>query len=187
MNKNFVTALALMIIATALYRVIPGRPYGFAPQIAVALFAGAIFRSNKKTAFLLPILSMLISDIFYQLLYINGLSEIAGFYSGQWENYLLFSAVTCVGFIIKNNKIATIAGASILGPTAFFLVSNSLVWLSGGGYQRSLNFSGWLTCLSDGLPFYQYSVLSTVVFSAIFFGVFSLLNKTVLNNNNNIA
>lgn len=40
-----------MIITSALYRVLPGRPYGFAPQIAIALFGGSLFARQKQYAF----------------------------------------------------------------------------------------------------------------------------------------
>ena len=40
-----------MIAITSVYRILPNRPYGFAPQIALALFGGAFFVQNKKWAF----------------------------------------------------------------------------------------------------------------------------------------
>ena len=66
----------MMIAASALYRILPGRPYGFAPQIAIALFGGSLFASRKQVAFLLPILSMFLSDILYQILFQFHLSPI---------------------------------------------------------------------------------------------------------------
>ena len=56
LNKQIVIALVIMIATSALYRVMPGRPYGFAPQIAIALFGGSLFSKQKQYAFLLPIL-----------------------------------------------------------------------------------------------------------------------------------
>ena len=88
-NKNTVWSLVLLVVIASLYRIIPNRPTGFAPQIAMALFAGSIIK-DKKYSFLLPLLSMFISDALYEVLYINGLTQIAGFYSGQYINYILF-------------------------------------------------------------------------------------------------
>ncbi|WP_323825029.1 DUF6580 family putative transport protein, partial [Pseudomonas aeruginosa] len=85
---------------------------GFAPQIAVALFAGSLCVNNKKWAFLLPLLSMLISDSLYELLYINGLTDIRGFYKGQWINYLLILSTTCFGFFARANKPLSVIGAA---------------------------------------------------------------------------
>jgi hypothetical protein len=52
-------------------------PMGFAPQIAMALFAGSISK-DKRFAFLFPVLSLFISDLLYQFLYSQGLSTIKG-------------------------------------------------------------------------------------------------------------
>jgi hypothetical protein len=52
-NKNLWVTLVLMIIVAALYRIIPDRPMGFAPQLAMALFGGAVIK-DKKLAFAFP-------------------------------------------------------------------------------------------------------------------------------------
>src|SRR5450755_3495293 len=98
-SKIIVWSFLLLVIIAALYRIIPGRPYGFAPQWAMAVFAGAVIK-DKKWAFIIPVLSMFISDLFYQVLYIGGFSSIPGFYEGQWQNYLLFTLLVFVGFAV---------------------------------------------------------------------------------------
>jgi hypothetical protein len=40
-KKNIILTFLAFIVIASLYRIIPGRPVGFAPQIAIALFAGA--------------------------------------------------------------------------------------------------------------------------------------------------
>lgn len=87
-SRSFLYIIGVFIIAAALYRIIPGRPYGFAPQIAMALFAGAIVR-NKIAAFVIPVLSMLVSDALFELLHVAGISPMWGFYEGQVTNYVL--------------------------------------------------------------------------------------------------
>jgi uncharacterized membrane protein YhhN len=81
-SRSLVFVFILLIIIASVYRAWDGRPWGFVPQIAMALFGGAVIR-DKKLAFVLPLLSMLLSDVLYEVLYRNGLSEIQGFYSGQ--------------------------------------------------------------------------------------------------------
>lgn len=176
-NKNLILSLLILVLVSAVYRIIPNRPFGFAPQIAMALFGGAFFVKNKKWAFALPILSMFISDLLYQVLYLNQLTEIAGFYDGQWKNYLLIASLAVFGFMISDGKISKVITASLSAPTVYFLVSNTMVWMGNGGYQRPKTFSGFLQCLADGLPFYQNSLLGTIVFSAILFGSYSLLKS----------
>src|SRR6478672_3184416 len=106
-KKTTILVFVLLIVAAALYRVWDNRPWGFAPQIAMALFAGSVIK-DKKFSFLLPLLSMLLSDVIYQLLYQQGLSDIKGFYQGQWVNYLLFMMITVIGFFIKKRNVASI-------------------------------------------------------------------------------
>ena len=43
-NKSIIWSLIVMVVVAALYRVIPGRPFGFEPQLALALFSGAIIK-----------------------------------------------------------------------------------------------------------------------------------------------
>lgn len=185
-TKQIVVSFILLVIVASLYRIMPGRPWGFAPQIAMAIFGGAVIK-DKRLAFLLPLLSMFISDALYEILYRNGVGNIRGFYEGQITNYILFGAMTVFGFFIKTLDIGKIAMASLAAPTAFFLLSNFMVWLSNSpdaGLQRPKTFSGLLQCYNDGLPFYPWSVAASVIFSAILFGGYYLLtNKKVYSVN----
>jgi hypothetical protein len=175
-NKQFIYTLIALVVVAALYRIIPGRPFGFAPQIAIALFAGSIMK-DKKYSFALPLLSMLISDVLYEVLYANGLSSIKGFYGGQWLNYLLFAGLTVIGFFVKQSKALQIFAGSLVAPTAYFLISNLLVWMGGGGYHHPKTVAGLIQTYVDGIPFYTGSIAATVLFCGLFFGCYALLNK----------
>ena len=178
-KKQLAGSFILLIVIASLYRVMPGRPYGFAPQIAMAIFGGAVIK-DKKFAFLLPILAMFISDTLYQLLYINGIGKIYGFYNGQVLNYILFAGLTVFGFFIKNFNVKKIAIASLAAPTAYFLVSNFLVWASSSplaGLGRPKTFAGLMMCYGDGLPFYLWSLAATFIFSAVFFGSYYFMTR----------
>ena len=177
MNKNILISFLLLIVVAAVYRVIPGRPVNFAPQIAMALFAGAVIK-DRLWAIALPILSMLISDLLYQVLYINGFTDIPGFYVGQWQNYLLFAGITAIGFLIKRITVLNVLAASIAAPTVFFIFSNFVVWAGWQGTRglnRPKNLNGLLMCYNDALPFYGNSVMACILFSAVFFGGYVLL------------
>jgi Family of unknown function (DUF6580) len=183
LNRSNLLILFILILACALYRVWDSRPMGFAPQIAMALFAGSVSK-DKRFAFLFPVVSLFISDLIYQLLYLQGLSTIKGFYSGQWQNYLLIASITVIGFFINKSRIGQIFIGSLAGAVYFFLISNFMVWVGGGWdinnqpYPRS--FSGLMLCYSEALPFFKWSVLSTLAFNGIFFGSYYLLGKTAL-------
>jgi hypothetical protein len=174
-NKQIIVALIIMVATSALYRVLPGRPYGFAPQIAIALFGGSLFVRQKQYAFLLPILSMFISDVLYQVLFTYHLTAMEGFYQGQLLNYILIASTAVFGFGLQSNKLSKYIVGFLSAPTAYFLVSNFLVWAQGGGYHHAFTITGLIQTMVDGLPFYPYSVAGTLVFGAVLFGSFSVM------------
>jgi hypothetical protein len=176
-NKSIIWSLIVMVVVAALYRIIPGRPFGFEPQIALALFSGAIIK-DKKLAFVLPLVSMFISDLLYQVLYNAGLSGIQGFYPDQWINYLLYASVVMFGFLIKRVRVINVLLVSLAAPTYFFLVSNFLTWLGVGGYDMyPKTGAGLVTCYIAGLPFYYNGLISCVLFSAVLFGGWYFINR----------
>lgn len=179
-DKPVIGSFILLVLIASLYRVFPDRPLGFAPQIAMALFAGSVIK-DKKLSFLLPLLSMFISDIIFEVLYYNGLSAIGGFYKGQLLNYILFGGITFIGFFIKSDRVLHIAAGSIIGPTVYFLLSNFLDWAGGGldifNQPYPKTFSGLINCYVAGLAFYKGSIYATFCFSMILFGGYYLVNK----------
>ena len=180
-DKSIIISFILLVVIASLYRIMPGRPLGFAPQIAMALFAGSIVK-DKKFSFLLPLFSMLLSDIIYEVLFRFNISSVPGFYGGQFQNYVLFIAVTVIGFVIRKNSPLQIAAGSIAGATFYFIASNLAVWIGGGLDINNLpypkTFEGLTSCFAAAIPFYQGSLLATLFFSTILFGGYYLINKT---------
>jgi hypothetical protein len=186
LNKSVWIAFGILVLSASLYRAWPGRPFGFAPQIAMALFGGAMIR-DKRWAFILPLLSMFISDLVYQALYANGLSSIPGFYEGMMVNYLLIGGLTVFGFLLKKINAIKIAAFSISGSILFFLTSNFFVWLGDAGLKRPKTFEGLMMCYGDGLAFFRdYGLfkgfygnlfIGDLFFCAILFGSYVLLTK----------
>ncbi|HEY6062408.1 MAG TPA: DUF6580 family putative transport protein [Chitinophagaceae bacterium] len=135
---------------------------GFSPVIAIALFSGMIMK-QKNMSFLLPLLALLISDVMIQLLYNQNLFPYAGFYSGQWINYLILLAATLIGWALKGKKYPSLFAGGLAAPTVFFLVSNFLVW-TGSHITYTKDFNGLMNCYEAGLPFYRNSLISTMFF-----------------------
>ena len=179
-NNSIIISVVLLVIIASLYRVLPGRPLGFAPQIAMALFAGSIVK-DKKFAFLLPLLTMLLSDIIYEILFQFKVSSIPGFYNGQLINYLLFAVLTVVGFAIQKSNPAQILGGSVAGVSVYFLLSNFTVWISGGLNINNLPYpktvDGLIACYTAAIPFLRGSFYATLIFSGILFGGYALFTK----------
>ena len=182
-NRSIIVSLILLVVVASIIRSIPGRPYGFAPQIAMSLFAGAIIK-DRKWAIILPVLSMFLSDVLYHFLYKAGITDIAGFYEGQWQNYLLFGSLVFIGFLIKKINVLNIFAGSLAGAVIYFLTSNFVVWAGWQGtrgYDRPKTFSGLIECYNDGLPFFYNSVLATLCFSAVLFGTYYFINNKSFN------
>jgi hypothetical protein len=195
-NKSLLLSAVLLVFAAALYRVWPGRNYGFAPQVAMALFAGAVIK-DKKLAFLFPLLSMFLSDVLYYTLAAKGVTEMKGFYEGQILNYLCIAAVTAFGFLMKKITALRVAAFSLSGSAIYFLLSNFTVWAGGGGFVRPKTFDGLMMCYYDGLAFYRdYGLvkgfygnvfLGDLFFCALLFGSFAVLQRTVLERERQLA
>jgi hypothetical protein len=197
-SKSLLLPFCLLILVSALYRVWDGRPFGFTPQIAMAIFGGAMI-SNKRLAVILPLLSIVISDAVYELLYINGLSEIKGFYfgEGQLTNYILIVALTVFGFFMKRVNALSVLGFSLSGSFLFFLTSNFFVWAGGGGYARPKTGEGLLMCYNDGLLFYkEYGLfkgfignvfIGDLFFCSILFGGFYLIYRNLSQPKEGVA
>lgn len=176
LNKKIIVLGIAILVLSVIYRVSPLRDYGFAPQLAIAIFSGFFFAENKKWAFLLPILSMFLSDLVYEILYFYQITDIQGFYGkGQIINYALFALVTCVGFFIKKLNVIKVTVAALVGPTIFFLTSNFSVWLGNGGLMRPKTSLGLTQCFIDALPFYKNSIIGTLIFSIVLFGSYYLV------------
>ncbi len=194
LNKSVVLAFVLLILSASLYRVWGNRPQGFAPQLAMAIFGGAILK-DKRLAFILPLLSMLISDALYQLLYINGWSAIPGFYTSQGFfdsqilNYLLFVLMTLFGFLMRKVNAIRVIGFAISGSLIYFITSNFFVWLGGGGFNRPKTFIGLNSCYNDALLFYRdYGVfpgfygniiIGDLFFCSLLFGAYAVMSRWI--------
>ncbi|HTD94996.1 MAG TPA: DUF6580 family putative transport protein [Chitinophagaceae bacterium] len=190
-NKSTIWAFVLLLVTASLYRVWDARPFGFAPQVAMALFGGAVIK-DKRLAILLPLLSLLISDALYQILYVNGMTPISGFYRGQWVNYLLFAVITVFGMLMKRVSLKNVLGFTVSGSLIFFLLSNFGVWIGSGGFARPHTFNGLLLCYGDAVAFYRdygmikgfygNQLLGDLFFSGVLFGAYAIIKNYVVKS-----
>lgn len=149
---------------------------GFSPVIAIAVFAGFIIR-QKDMSFLLPLLALFISDAVIQFLYSQDLFPYAGFYGGQWKNYLLLLSATLLGLLLKGRSYSSLLAGGIAAPTVYFLVSNFMVWQASAEAVYTKSFAGLLTCYEAGLPFYRNSLIATLLFLPVILVLYNLLTK----------
>lgn len=164
MDINKYILILSLIIATALSNILLSNIPNFSPVASVALFSG-FYLSNKKLALLIPVACMLISDYFI------------GFHSLMWAVYLSFAFTVVMGIKMKTSSSKKVIINSVLSSLIFFFITNSAVWLTGNFYSSDL--SGLGLCLTMGIPFFKYTLLSSIVFSTILFGGFQILNQLI--------
>lgn len=159
-NLEFYIALSFIFVAVVL-RFIPHAP-NFAPIEAMALFGGAYL--SRRTAFILPITVMLVSDVFI------------GFYQAPVMVFVYGSFLISVllGLWLKNNKKwYTIGGSAILSAFIFFLMTNFAVWAFTPWYDKT--FSGIFQCYLMALPFLRNTLVGNLFYVGIFFGTYELV------------
>lgn len=156
-----ITVAMFLVLIVASMRLIP-HPPNFVPIAAIALFAGVYF--SKRTALLLPIAAMVISDIFIGYYEISLMVVVYG-------SFLLY---VLLGFWLKKNKKwYTIGGSTILGAVLFFLITNFAVWILTPWYAKTL--SGLIQCYFMALPFFRNTLLGDFFYVSAFFGIYELV------------
>jgi hypothetical protein len=82
--------------------------------------------------------------------------------------------------LLKSRTTVLRVGASaLLGPTSFFLLSNFVVWASGGviGGMYPHTLAGLVACFVAGVPFYRNDLLSTAIVASAAFGLPVLVRR----------
>ena len=143
------------VLIAALTRLVP-HPPNFAPITAMSLFAGTYF-TRKQLAFILPLLAMLISDLFL------------GFYTISIFVYLSLAVITWMGQ--QKNRVTP--KLVLLGSVLFFLISNLGVWLLY--YPKTID--GLVTCFVLAIPFFATSLLGDIFYSVIMVFGFSAVSR----------
>jgi len=133
--------------ALAASRLIP-HPPNFTSLIALSFYIPAIFGRKYIAA---VILSFFITDL------------IIGFHA---LTFFTWGSVLIIGLIAKYflNNISTRILGPLIGALIFFIISNFGVW-SQGYYGYS--WEGFITCYIMAIPFFHYTVISTIIFSII--------------------
>jgi hypothetical protein len=156
-----ILALFILIVAAAFLRVFIQIP-NVTPVAAIALF-GATYIKRRELAIILPLIILLISDLFLGM-YSSVL--MAGVYGS-------FILIAFLGFVLRRRiNLITVAGASLASSVIFFLVTNFVVWAQGLWYPLSIE--GLLSCYAMAIPFFRYEVIGTLVFSLFFFYTYAL-------------
>ena len=161
-NLSYIGIIGLILLAS-FSRIIP-HISNFTPIGAIALFGGAYFK-NKIHSFIIPILSLWISDLLINNYILSNYEQFTWFYPGFLWQYSSFCIIIFIGnFALKKPSIDKIFLSSISSSLLFFIITNFGVWI-GGSYSNDL--AGLATCYILALPFFGYTLVSTIIFSTI--------------------
>ena len=160
MNK--LVFVSIMIFVAAMSRLLP-HPGNFTPVMAIAIFAGASILS-KKESLLIPFLAMLVSD------------AIIGFHSLMPVVYGCMALLTVLGWKLQNDRtLSKTLGYGLVGAVFFFVVTNFAVLATSAMYTKDM--AGLTECYVLAIPFFQNSVISTLLYGFILFGSTKLFER----------
>jgi hypothetical protein len=155
--------ISVAIFIAAISRLLP-HPPNFTPIAAMALFGGACM-TDKKFAFIIPLLAMFISDCILQL--VSG----TGFHNTLPFVYASFAITVGLGFMLRtNNKAGRIFLVSVLSSCIFFAITNLATWWfegTNGAPMYAHNLQGLISCFIAAIPFYNNSVFGSFFLNTI--------------------
>ena len=164
MNARIFTLLTAILAAAAL-RLVP-HPPNFTPIGAMALFSGAYLGRRGAVALVVPLGALFLSDL------------VLGFYRGMPTVYFSVALIVIIGWVaLRRVSPIRVGGAAVASSVLFFVLTNFGMWLSSGFYPLTL--AGLEACYIAAIPFFQNTVAGDLIFSAILFGGFALLERKV--------
>lgn len=162
MSAKLIT-LSLIVVTVAMFRLLP-HPPNVSPIAAIALFGGAYF-SDKRLAFMVPLLALFLSDL------------LIGLHDTMIFVYAGFALTVVIGFWVRQHKSNTrILAATVSSTLLFFMITNFGAWLSHSMYPMTAE--GLLQAYVAGVPFLHYSLLGNTVFTALLFGGYAFLQRS---------
>lgn len=163
-RKIFIVTAILIAAFSRLFPHIPN----FTPIAAMALF-GSVYLNDKRLAFIVPLMAMIISDIGLEI------TTGWGFHNTIIYVYASFVLTSIIGLIVRNRpSFLSITAASIISSMLFFVITNFGVW-AAGGFQ--LGIAGLSTTYALGIPYFAPTLLGDLFFNGILFGAFYLAQR----------
>ena len=160
--KNDLMIPIIMMTLLIISRMISDIP-NFTATIALIMFTSYLIR-DKFLSVLVILVSQIISDLYI------------GIYSSMFFVYGAYVFIALLSPIIMNKlSYKSVLISSLVTPTIFYIVSNFGVWITESTYPLSLD--GLIMCYVAGIPFFDETLLSTVVFSVTIYAMMKLIVK----------
>jgi hypothetical protein len=155
-----VLVLGLLAIGI-LARFLPHVP-NFSPVMAIALFGGVYLRRSQ--ALWLPLLLMVVTDL------VLGLHATIPF---TWGAVLLVSILGL--WLRKNVTPLKVLTSALVSAIVFFIITNFGAWLAF--YPQTQE--GFVSCYTLAIPFFRTTVVSTLAYSVVLFGMYELIARRI--------
>ena len=161
MKVNLIIPMILFVLLV-LSRMITEIP-NFTATIALVMFTGYLIQ-NRFLSVLVILVSQVVSDLYL------------GIYSSMIFVYAAYISIALLSpIIMKKMNTKSVVLSSVISPSIFFIISNFGVWLIGSTY--TFNLSGLIACYVAGIPFFDESLTSTVLFALTIFSIMKLITK----------
>tara|TARA_A200000113_G_scaffold185697_1_gene172616 strand:+ start:1691 stop:2206 length:516 start_codon:yes stop_codon:yes gene_type:complete len=162
-TKTTAFGMFLLIMFLVASRVVP-HPPNFTPVLAVAIFAPYFFR-ELAIAVSVPLVAMVLADL------------IIGMHSYMLWVYVVVAASTLISYILRytGSHLFRVGALALGSCLIFFLVTNFGVWLGSGFYSKTTE--GLIACYIAALPFFGNTLVSTVAFSGLFYGLMRMAEQ----------
>lgn len=154
-----------LILAAIVLRFLPHLP-NFAPISAIAIFSAVYL--PKKWAFVVPILAMLVSDVFIGLYSFPIMVSVYG----------SFSVSALLGLWLKERKgVVNTVGVVLAASLQFYLITNFAVWAFGTLYPHTS--AGLLASYVNALPFLRGTLLGDLFYVGAMFGLYEAVRRVL--------
>ena len=140
----------------------------FTPVGAVALFGGAYF-TDKKKAYLVPLITLFLSDLLINYLYFH---KFVWFYGSAVWIYLSFALMVYIGTLLPKINVVNVILASFGSVIIHWLLTDINPWLYGNLYDKSS--IGYFQSLYAAIPFERSLLMGNLVYGFVLFGGFEL-------------
>jgi len=187
--------VAMLIFLSALCRIFTNQIglWNFNAIGAAALFGGIVLK-DKRLAYVIPLLSLFLSDVFLQCF--TSIHALDRDYLGQLLFvYGAFLLITWIGTLIKKVNVLTLLLSSIGTGVLFFLISNFGTFITTNLYPKT--GAGLLACYAAGIPFYQSDnmfssfalngLMGNVFFTAVLFGAWAAIKQVAITPKRQLA
>lgn len=183
MNNNTRNILLCtgLILATVVLRIVftEANIFNLAPVIAISLFSGAILR-NKSVAYIVPLATYLLSDVYFQMAHGTGFYGISQFFV-----YGAMLLVVLLSTSMKKVSALNVLGYSIGSALLFWIVSNLGVFAAG---YYGYSFAGFTETFAMALPFLRGEqsaafffnpIISNTIVAGVLFAAYAALKHKV--------